>query len=408
VTNGNGNFQGGSQNVDRTASTQPLGGVHGNQGGGKRKRSFVSAFGEADPTCQMFNSLRIDEFMSELDGCSSGFIPQTSGLTFAMQKCKSDVLLTWLAVVCPPYGVPFSGFAQSLVDQVELKCSTAGCAPQWPWLYFPGGDQLVVVDGTAYSITSVQQLGIVADSGEFEFDNNYHYLLAPGSDRVQPLAPSLQSGYLEVSVVEFGPLSIPHGQIGNMSSDTLLNILTSPSQQVFTGVYLLNQTGFGVNTNCYGIPTVEALPIDGVIVGGIAVQVRGQIYIDPAFLVIGGDCFPCPPPYVNIRYNVGIDYGYVDDSIIVFNGGVWDGINDLGSSSSGTVQANALPGWAPFTFLTWTSNITSQVSIQLTIQSQSAGYNPIGVVPPGGVGPGIQAWTVADQILAPICVSSGP
>jgi hypothetical protein len=159
------NGNNGEQTVDRTSSTQPLGGLSGSTD----RRRGVKVPADVDPlTCENFNSRHKKTAVDFFDGCNLGYGAAAGGLSPAQRYCKSLLSAIWGAVLCPRYGKPFSGFRQHLVDKVVFLCGQAGCNPTWPWDYFID-DEIAVPDGTAFGIDSVDELGVEDMTGFFEF-----------------------------------------------------------------------------------------------------------------------------------------------------------------------------------------------------------------------------------------------
>jgi hypothetical protein len=173
VKSGNVEFKDGGQSIDRTASTQPLGGL---QGSGSRKRAtgeIVAGANLDGLACENFNSPTTNNLIPTFEGCNSGYLSNAAAPNVAQQGCIQSLYGSWAAVLCPSYGVALIGFQQSLVDSIVQTCAAAGCLPTFPWDYYYDF-QLVWPDDTAYALDSLAVVGVEGVTGEFEAANNFY------------------------------------------------------------------------------------------------------------------------------------------------------------------------------------------------------------------------------------------
>jgi hypothetical protein len=169
------NDKDGKQTVDRTSSTQPLGGLNGDSS--KRAAMFTTLpplpNGLAPLTCQNLNSQHLSTAVDYFDGCSTGFV-STGGLSDAQRQCKALVFTTWAALLCPRYGVALAGVTQTLADHLTMVCATSGCNPVWPWDYFMNIMDVIVPDNTAYALNEIDEVGIEDVTSVYEAANGFY------------------------------------------------------------------------------------------------------------------------------------------------------------------------------------------------------------------------------------------
>jgi len=253
VKDGNVEFKGGKQNVDRTASTQPMGGLNGASG---KKRTFIKRDGQEAPVdesalrCENFNSERRNTLVSTFSGCNSGFVLDAAAPNSAQQGCIRYLYAAWGAILCPQYGVASVGFSQGIVDVIEQSCANAGCTPTFPWNYQPWLDiplQLVWPNDVAYTVRHLLDLGVSGVTGIFEDHQNF-YPGTVGSGITVPESnapPGIyNSGTSSTEIVEQPGVEFVVVQALNWNPNNTMNyndallILTDPSRQASVSKYV--------------------------------------------------------------------------------------------------------------------------------------------------------------------------
>jgi len=309
------NSDDGHQTVDRTASTQPLGFLTGSVG--KKKRALTSAQ-LADLTCENFNSEDMKTEVDNFDHCNAGY-GTGGGLGGSQRDCKSKLNAAWAAVLCPRFGVAFSGFCQTLADTITRNCISAGCSPTWPWNYFDELD-IVVDDATPYCLSSIGDVGVSGMSGFFETVN--HYYSAP------PLRP--QTG-VEVVTVFASNWSYSRP----MSLGDAIQHLEDTSLQLSRTIHVYPT--FDIATSGFSVSKRAAESWQWEFIGspGVIVEVTGQV------LVPFDGCFAFYTDSDSI--NIHVEFGdQVQDGV---------GSVDLGSVS-------LTQGWRSFTVIFYTNGDT--------------------------------------------------
>jgi len=208
------------------------------------------------------------------DGCHLGYV--SSGdkpVGVSHRECKSLVVLTWAAVVCPEYGVAFAGFTQSFADQLTQACFAAGCSPTWPWQYYNVGVNLIVEDGTPFAIDTFDEVGVEEVTGEFEDANDYY---VSNDQAVSSPVPEYVPG-LEVVVVQVSS-AFGGGNFSVLTYDDAINILTDQTLQqsvtsyVYGGLNWYNDELYGFCPYGYWLsPSFAGTP-------GVIIQIQGEVY----------------------------------------------------------------------------------------------------------------------------------
>jgi len=305
--------------------------------------------------CSAFNSLRFNNYWHHFDGCYGGFYTPTARYTPGQQFCRDLVARTWGAALCPAYGTPASGFAISLVNNVEDNCARANCFPSLPWDIILGGPS-IYPDTLAYIVREFSDAGISGVTGQFENDQGF-FANKPGKK------------FLDyVSGVEVVIIGVSNdGESMPLTMEGLYDgyeVLGNPALQggVSTFIVPISQFGATAAAACNALAKYVMPPWGPQFVGYV-IQMRGEVWVDSNVVLDDQAVFTIAAPLSVSKPAWTIDLSVGFNSSIV----------NATTATVGHYDGYIAEGkWLPFSVVAWTPGTTTQALTEFQLSFGAA------------------------------------